>query len=75
MSEEDVLESDIFANTSKQLQVDNEGMLFTCRLVQNPPLLESHASILLIKFPLEVYPSYSSTPFLALCSKHFILNV
>ena len=65
-SEEGILESDIFANTSKQLQVDDEGMLFTCCLVQNPPLLESCALISLIKFPSEVYPSYPSTPFLTL---------
>ena len=66
MSEEGISESDIFANTSKRLQVDNKNMLFTCCLVQNPPLLESHAPILLIKFPSEVYPSYPSTPFLTL---------
>ena len=66
LSEEGILESDIFANTSKWLQVDNKGMLFTCCLVQNPPLLESHALTSLIKFLSEVYPSYSSTPFLTL---------
>ena len=65
-SEEGILESDIFANTSKWLQVDNEGVLFTRCLVQNPLLLESCAPTLLINFPSEVYPSYSSTPFLTL---------
>ena len=29
-------ESIIFDNISKRLQVDNEGVFFTCGLVQNP---------------------------------------
>ena len=39
MSSKFVLESCIFDNISKQLQVDNEGVLVTHCFVQNPPLV------------------------------------
>ena len=62
MSKGGVLELDIFANTSKQLQIDNGGVLFTHRLGQNPPLPESHVPFPSAKSPSEVHPSYSSAP-------------
>ena len=51
-----VLKSHIFDNILKRLQVDNEGMPFTCCLVQNPLLtrglpLEPGAALLLMPCP------------------------
>ena len=56
MSSKFVLKSHIFANISKRLQVDNEGVPFTRCLVQNPLLTrglppEPRAALLLVPCP------------------------